>query len=182
MSRSGHTTRAVPITASICLDLAFPDVLSALPSRPALILAPAKTWHRDVSLAMWEQARARAEEMGSMVLFCDGGAEGVSGVAGHGMREVFHVGPGTWMRAVGIEYPFDEGKTVYAAGGDWAMFLLVWGILGVGWTGEIGLVWLGRFTLQGSQGRARQILAALWGKIRRTREEQGQGEQQPLLA
>ena len=37
-------------------------------------------------MAMWEKARARAEEVGSMVLLlCDGGAQGVSGVAGHGI-------------------------------------------------------------------------------------------------
>jgi len=38
-----------------------------------LILAPARTWHPGIGLTMWEQARARAEEIGSMVLWCDGG-------------------------------------------------------------------------------------------------------------
>ncbi|KAI0308296.1 hypothetical protein B0F90DRAFT_154925 [Multifurca ochricompacta] len=68
--------RTITLTGAICLDFSSPSIFNSLNSRPALILAPAQTWHRDVSMGMWEQARARAEELGSMVLFCDGGAQG----------------------------------------------------------------------------------------------------------
>ncbi|KAI0034133.1 hypothetical protein K488DRAFT_46089 [Vararia minispora EC-137] len=190
ITKSGKTTRAIPITASICLDFASPRVLDALPSRPALVLAPARTWHRDVSLAMWEQARARAEEIGSRVLFCDGGEDGVSGFAGHGMREVYQVGPGSWTRAIGIEHPLRTSKTPYAEGGDWTMACLVFAMLGVGWFGEIAVAQLvskyGKL-LVGDRGGLRQVLAIVQGKFHSItgRHQQGrrpEGEQQPLLA
>ncbi|KAI6118972.1 hypothetical protein EV401DRAFT_2178541 [Pisolithus croceorrhizus] len=91
-------TRLVPFTTSICLDLASPTAFTSLDSRPALILAPARTWETTVGLAMWEQAKTRAAEIGSMVLWCDGGATGVSGVGGQGIEEIMQVGAGSWER------------------------------------------------------------------------------------
>jgi hypothetical protein len=92
-----------------------------------LILGPARTWNVDVGLAMWEQARARAEEIGSTVLWCDGGDGGVSGIAGGGIESVMQVGEGSWVRRIGVRYPADDRQTVYAR---------TKGVLG------IGLVWL----------------------------------------
>ncbi|KAI6007168.1 hypothetical protein EDD15DRAFT_2209463 [Pisolithus albus] len=94
-------TRLVPFTTSI-----------------SLILAPARTWETTVGLAMWEQAKTRAAEIGSMVLWCDGGATGVSGIGGQGIEEIMQVGAGSWERTVGIRWPFDESRTVYATVGE----------------------------------------------------------------
>ncbi|KAI0322158.1 hypothetical protein OF83DRAFT_1049838 [Amylostereum chailletii] len=177
--------RPVPITASICLDFASPAALNSLPSRPSLILAPARTWHTDVSMAMWEQARARAEEIGSTVLFCDGGAGGASGVAGNGIREVMQVGAGSWTRTVGFQYPFDERRTFYALGGDWAMAALAWALLGVGWGGEVAIEGPLRHVMWAMRDSA--FVGLLWRfafALRRfvsDRKRGGQGEGQPLL-
>ena len=70
-------TRPLALTASICLDFTFASALApVLPSRPALVLAPARTWHAAVGRAMWAVAAARAAEAGALVLWCDGGARG----------------------------------------------------------------------------------------------------------
>lgn len=107
-------TRPIALTASICLDFAHPSQFKELDSRPALILAPARTWDVSVGSAMWSQAKQRAEEMGSMVLWCDGGDGGVSGIAGRGFHDVTQVGSSSWVRTIGIQYPFDEHQTAYA--------------------------------------------------------------------
>jgi len=107
-------TRPIALTASICLDFAHPLQFAELQSRPALILAPARIWDVSVGLAMWNQAKLRAEEMGSMVLWCDGGDGGVSGIAGGGFHDITQVGSGSWFRTIGIQYPFDNHRTAYA--------------------------------------------------------------------
>ena len=89
---------------------------------------------------MWEQARARAEELGASVLWCDGGDGGVSGLAGKGMQEFVQVGQGSWVRELGVPYPYDERRTVYAAGGAYVPLAIFWGITGVGAVLEVGLV------------------------------------------
>jgi len=111
-------TRFIPLTSSICLDFASPSPFTDLPSRPGLILAPARTWERTVGYAMWLQARQRAEELQSIVLWCDGGEGGVSGVAGSGYNDVFQVGSGSFVRTIGIQYPFNHQKTPFARFGD----------------------------------------------------------------
>ncbi|KAF8078816.1 hypothetical protein FPV67DRAFT_1466588 [Lyophyllum atratum] len=118
-------TRPIPITTSICLDFAHPKLFAELASKPALILAPARTWDIAIGNAMWQQARQRAEELGTMVLWCDGGDGGVSGVAGGGFRDFTQVGLGSWIKVLGIEYPFDDRRTPYARFGDLGI-LLVW--------------------------------------------------------
>ncbi|KAI0961933.1 hypothetical protein AcV7_000901 [Taiwanofungus camphoratus] len=127
----GHV-RPIPLTASVCLDFSSSSSFDSLPSRPALILAPARTWHIGVGYAMWEQAKARAEETGSMVLWCDGGDGGVSGIAGGGMHEFVQVGQGSFVKKIGIQYPFDQRRTFYSLGGEFAALVMVWGIMGVG--------------------------------------------------
>ncbi|GBE77798.1 hypothetical protein SCP_0106800 [Sparassis crispa] len=129
----GNHTRPIPLTASICLDFSSSSAFDGLPSRPALILAPARTWHIDVGYAMWQQARARAEEIGSTVLWCDGGEGGVSGIAGGGMHEIVQVGQGSWTRTIGVHWPFDQRLTFFARGGDYAALAAIWAILGAGW-------------------------------------------------
>jgi apolipoprotein N-acyltransferase len=118
-------TRTIPLTSSICLDFAFPSQFAGLTSRPALILAPARTWERTVGHAMWLQARQRAAELQSIVLWCDGGEGGVSGVAGRGFNDVVQVGSGSFVRTIGIRYPFNDRKTFFARFGD-SILILFW--------------------------------------------------------
>ncbi|TCD67112.1 hypothetical protein EIP91_000575 [Steccherinum ochraceum] len=129
-------TRPIPVTASICFDFASSSSFALLESRPAIIFAPAKTWHLDIGYAMWEQAKARAMETGSVVVWCDGGAGGVSGVAARGLQEIVQVGQGSWTRTIGLQWPFDERRTVFNWGGSYMALISVWGILGVGWVVE----------------------------------------------
>ncbi|KAA1468061.1 hypothetical protein DENSPDRAFT_833238 [Dentipellis sp. KUC8613] len=176
--------RPIPLTAGICLDFAQGTAFVDLPARPALILGPARTWHRDVGLSMWEQARARAEELDSIVLFCDGGHDGVSGVAGRGMDEVMQVGSGSWTRTIGIQYPFNERRTLYTKVGDSTMLVVVWAMLGLGWAGELGAERIAeRLQFRGDGGKVQMIFQAaqrIWNGF--TARRAPRGEQQPLLA
>jgi apolipoprotein N-acyltransferase len=131
-SSTPNHTRPVTITSSICLDFAFSSAFTPLDSRPALILAPARTWDSTISLAMWEQAKSRANEIGSMVLWCDGGATGVSGVGGGGISEIMQIGSGSWTRTIGLQFPFDQRRTVYAVVGDFGVLVLLVAIMGGG--------------------------------------------------
>ncbi|KAH6916917.1 hypothetical protein BKA70DRAFT_317300 [Coprinopsis sp. MPI-PUGE-AT-0042] len=117
--------RSLSITASICLDFAFPEPFRNLDARPGLILAPARTWERSVGISMWLQAKQRAIELDSMVLWCDGGSGGVSGIGGGGFEEFNQVGSGSWVRTIGVEYPFNDKQTVYARFEDWTV-LMYW--------------------------------------------------------
>lgn len=131
-SSTPNHTRPVTITSSICLDFAFSSAFSSLDSRPALILAPARTWDPTISLAMWEQAKSRANEIGSMVLWCDGGSTGVSGVGGGGISEIMQLGSGSWTRTISLQFPFDQRRTVYAVVGDFGVLVLLVAIMGGG--------------------------------------------------
>ncbi|KAK2461603.1 hypothetical protein APHAL10511_006066 [Amanita phalloides] len=115
-------TRPIPITTSICLDFAAPNPFKDLGTRPALILAPARTWDIDIGITMWKQAKQRAEELGTTILWCDGGEGGVSGVAGKGMNDVQQVGPGSWFRTISLDYPHQESRTIYATIGGFGLF------------------------------------------------------------
>lgn len=123
---------SLPITASICLDFAHPNIFNSLDYRPSLILAPASTWHESIGMAMWQQALARAEEVGSAVLFCDGGAHGISGIGGQGAGsgEIVQVGRGSWTRTIGFTKEADTNKTLYGTTGPWLSIVLIWCILG----------------------------------------------------
>ncbi|KAI0361364.1 hypothetical protein OH77DRAFT_1492425 [Trametes cingulata] len=176
-------TRPIDITASICLDFTTASSFADLPSRPALILAPARTWHTSIGLAMWEQAKARAEETGSMVLWCDGGEGGVSGVAGRGMQAFRQVGPGSWAQTVSAPWPYDQRRTVFSAAGTSAALAVVWGIMGMGWmagavAGQVG----------DSEHGAGRAVASLTGAvqnavgfIRNLGQREMRGEERPLL-
>ncbi|KAH7930520.1 hypothetical protein BV22DRAFT_1028245, partial [Leucogyrophana mollusca] len=153
-------TRPIPITSSICLDLAFPTAFAGLESRPAVILAPARTWDTTVGLAMWEQAKTRAEEVGSMVLWCDGGATGVSGIGGAGISEIMQVGGGSWMRTVGVQWPFNQKRTVYANVGESEVLVLLVLLMGGGWVGSAALlraIESGRTAATGAQSALQNV-------------------------
>ncbi|KAJ7596815.1 hypothetical protein C8J56DRAFT_771700 [Mycena floridula] len=122
----GTKMRPLDVTASICLDLAIPGAFNQLESRPALILAPARTWSTSVGHVMWNQANQRAREINAMYLWCDGGEEGLSGIGGRGIDEATQIGPGSWVRNIGIEYPSPEQKTPYAFIGDAGIFFIAW--------------------------------------------------------
>jgi len=166
--------RTITLTAAICLDFSSPSIFSSLDARPSLILAPAQTWHRDVSMAMWEQARARAEEAGSMVLFCDGGVQGASGVSGQGLREPFQFGSGSWTRLVGVQWPLNQDRTLYMWGGEALHAAIVWSLLGAGWAAQ-------GFTLRFSRGAMNARLREVFDGVRARVLRRGQGERQPLL-
>ncbi|KAJ7161334.1 hypothetical protein C8R43DRAFT_1063407 [Mycena crocata] len=134
-------TRPILLSASICLDFAMPSPFRNLNSRPAVILAPARTWDPAIGSRMWEEVKQRANEIGSLALWCDGGKGGVSGVAGGGYNEVYQVGEGSWSRSVGIPYPFDSTRTFYARFGD--AFVLAASWLSV--TGSIGILTLSQY-------------------------------------
>lgn len=82
---------------------------------------------------MWEQAKTRAAELDSLVLWCDGGAKGVSGIGGQGIQEIMQVGGGSWVRTVGIPWPFDEKKTVYATVGEFSVLAFLALVMGSGY-------------------------------------------------
>ncbi|KAG8997968.1 hypothetical protein FRB94_007271 [Tulasnella sp. JGI-2019a] len=154
--RSKHLHRNVTLTTSICLDFSQP--LPILPGHPSLILAPAQTWHPSIGFAMAQLAQARAEEIGSAVLWCDGGSGGVSGVYGAGrggggssFLDVAQTGNGgSWVATVGI--PFNEGerdeksggewtkRTVYAQLGDYGSFGVLVTLVFLGFIYEVGMI------------------------------------------
>lgn len=127
-----HYTRPVPISSSICLDFASQSSFLSLDSRPALILAPANTWHPSAGLAMWNQARQRAHETGSTILWCDGGEGGLSGVIGGGFEAPLQFGGGSWTKTIGLTYPLPVRKTVFTWIGNFGGFILVWVLTGSG--------------------------------------------------
>ncbi|KAK7064020.1 hypothetical protein R3P38DRAFT_3339422 [Favolaschia claudopus] len=118
--------RDVNITASICLDFAMPSPFRNLDYRPAVILAPARTWDPVIANRMWEEVKQRANEVGSLALWCDGGQDGFSGIAGQGYNDVYQVGEGSWTRSVGIPHPFDSSRTFYMRAGDWTVVGASW--------------------------------------------------------
>jgi hypothetical protein len=126
--------RPIPLTSLICLDLAHP--VPSLPTRPALILAPARTWDPEIGYAMFQAARTRAEETGSQVLWCDGGDGAVNGIAGGHDGGIVQRGPvGTWVHTLALPWPTLETRTVPGVAGDWAAVALAWLLLGLGTAG-----------------------------------------------
>lgn len=161
------------------MDFAQPSPFYGLDTRPSLILGPARTWHTSVGMAMWEQARLRAEEIGSMVLWCDGGEGGVSGIAGGGMSDVTQVGPGSWTRTIGIQWPFKQSRTAYAVLGDIPALGLCWLLVGIGWVGHMRV----DHVAQDQSRRIVETFRHVMEMIRGWRNGRGvrQGEMQPLL-
>ena len=150
-------TRPIPISASICLDFTDPLPFFNFESRPALILGPANTWDISIGSAMWQQARQRAEELGSMVLWCDGGDGGVSGIAGGGLHEFSQIGRGSWAKTIGIQYPLNDHRTPYAFLGHYTLFLFWAAVLATSSRGHVYLTGIHRGAFGGIR-RARAIL------------------------
>jgi hypothetical protein len=116
------------VAASICLDFAHP--LPNLPTKPSLILGPARTWQIDVGMLMMEMASHRAQELGTTVFWCDGGKHGLSGLVGNGHSGV-QVGSGTRVETFSLRVPLEEQKTWYGSWGSFwplcfAWFLAAW--------------------------------------------------------
>ena len=109
-----------------------------------------------------------------MVLFCDGGVQGASGVAGQGIREPFQFGSGTWTRLVGVQWPFNRHRTLYMWGGEALQTAIVWSLLGAGWAAQV-------FTLPLTRGGMTARLREVFNGVRVRMLRRGQGEQQSLL-
>ncbi|KAJ3971138.1 hypothetical protein EV361DRAFT_800693 [Lentinula raphanica] len=166
----GPAIRPISLTASICLDFAMPDPFVDLPwsttssGKPQIILGPARTWDLAVGNAMWEQAKQRAMELDSMILWCDGGDGGVSGIAGHGMHEVMQVGEGSWIRTIGLKYPADENRTFYGMiKGSGGTIAILWLLLLGGYSGQ----WLLAAPTVGSLPQNLRGMFLRWREYRR---------------
>lgn len=128
-TRNKKNKRELPVTTSICLDFAHPFPTTEF--KPAVILAPARTWDLHVGRAMYEQARMRADEVDAILLWCDGGEGGLSGVVGKGHHSVRR-GEGSWAEMVGIQWPFPDdphSRSWYHAHGSWGALCLAWSLL-----------------------------------------------------
>jgi hypothetical protein len=117
---------------------------------------------------MWEQAKARANEIGSMVLWCDGGDGGVSGIAGQGINEITQVGQGSWVRRIGVQYPFDERRTVYAWIENSGWLILALALVSIGPLNPMPFVTIAHPDIPGVIRRLR----AKWRSARENRERQ----------
>jgi hypothetical protein len=128
---------------------------------------------------MWEQAKARAEEIGSMVLWCDGGEGGLSGIAGRGANEVTQVGRGSWVRTIGVQWPFDDGRTVYARVGNLNVILLFWVLWASGcMTGRLSMP----LKIDTRYPRLEATLRWFGGEAWKRWRERGRREERPLLS
>ncbi|KAG9091845.1 hypothetical protein FS749_016188 [Ceratobasidium sp. UAMH 11750] len=166
--------RTIPITAAVCLDVSAP-LAPAVPvnhtdedtGRPALILAPARTWHPEIGKAMFAHASMRAMEQGASILWCDGGEGGVSGIGGlaaNGLGPVGGIGQvgtsGSWVQTIGVPFPYDAKdftSTWYSRWGDLTIIFLAWVVLCAGftvpaWHGFQTVLAAGRSRLERSRG------------------------------
>lgn len=171
----------VPVSAGICLD--FASSLPKLARKPALVLAPAHTWHADIGETMAAHAKLRARELGTRILWCDGGAGGQSALFGPEGDEVHKVGEGSWVKTFQVPFPFEEPRTLYAVLGSLVpglLLCLVLPLLPVTATG---------FAALPSLAPTRDWLTARWVSARDTialrfsgrREAERQDERTPLI-
>jgi len=125
-----------------------------------------------------------------MVLWCDGGATGVSGVGGQGIQEIMQVGAGSWTRTVGVPWPFNEGKTIYATVGEFSVLVFLAAIMGsdlavqylVTKAGRgVRAAMIGGRSLQTKLPVFRRMIAGLSRRGDRLVEVEEIGEQQHLL-
>jgi hypothetical protein len=189
ISKKGKKVHTVllDVTSAICMDFASAAPFSALAARPALILAPARTWDIRAGTAMWAHARARAAELGAgALLWCDGGEGGISGIAGTSAGangRIMRVGQGSWQTEVPIPWPFEADKTPYARYGDWSIFALVWGIvsLGIAIDGVNDVDFGGAITASGALQAAKALVQTVKERGRRLTAKPRQGEGEPLL-
>lgn len=142
-----------------------------IPRRADLILAPGRTWDVRVGEVMHAQAAIRADEVGSLAMWCDRG--GLSGVVGRGESGVQR-GVGSFVRTVAM--PFtpdanDDGRTqqihkptFYARTGDWFALVMMWVPVATAF-------WLGATHSSGTQtngAAAANKVSAILEPVRRT--------------
>jgi len=113
-----------------------------------------------------------------MVLWCDGGEGGVSGIAGGGMEHFVQVGQGSWSKTIAIQWPFDQRRTLFSLGGDAAALTVMWGILGVGWAVEGAFLAL---TRRGEGSSVLTRIADLGRAVLAWRLRGKRDEERPLL-
>lgn len=130
---------------------------------------------------MWEQAKSRANEIGSMVLWCDGGATGVSGIGGGGISEIMQVGAGSWTRTVGLQFPFDQRRTVYATIGEMGVFIFLVAIMGGSSVASHLPALPGRYALLGIVPVLRRLIPGRRADQQSLIDFSGPGERQSLL-
>ena len=92
-----------------------------------------------------------------MVLWCDGGDGGVSGIAGGGFHEFSQIGRGSWVKTIGLQYPFNDRRTPYAFLGHYTLFLFWVVALGPSLGGHVYLTRIHR----GAFGGIRRLRAIL---------------------
>lgn len=178
VARTGHgkpIIHDIPISASVCLDFASP--LEFLEQRkPAIVLGPASTWHSDIGAAMTSQARARASEVGTHVVWCDGGLGGQSGVLSPNGDELIQPrADGTWVKTIRLAHPYEESRTPYALFGSFISLAVILVLL----PSANGPAHLLRRTARGRAWLAGRFTAAT-ARIRHIREGRP-SEQTPLL-
>jgi len=139
---------------------------------------------------MFNQAKQRAYETGSTVVWCDGGERGLSGVIGNGYNEPLQVGDGSWMKMIGLPYPLGETRTFFMWTGSFGALSVLWLLCGGGWTaGQVlercrmnGLWRLPNLTK--ALGFGEMVIAA-WRNRRRTADantSMERGDQGPLIS
>ena len=59
----------------------------------------------------------------------------MSGIAGRGTGagEIVQVGPGSWVRTIGIDTTLNDTRTPYGKYGAWMAIALVWCVFALGW-------------------------------------------------
>ena len=135
---------------------------------------------------MWNQARQRAHEAGSTVLWCDGGEGGLKGVIGDGFEEPLQFGEGLWTKAIGLTYPFSERKTFFTSTwvGNLGGFLIVWMLTGGGLVVQAtAMVFHGRAPLLAwNIVKAKQVAHGLTGLFHRKQPNDAErGESRGLI-
>jgi hypothetical protein len=184
--KKGKTT-PLDISAAICMDFASSAPFSDLTARPALILAPARTWDIRAGTAMWAHARARAAELGAgALLWCDGGEGGISGIAGTSAGaggRIMRVGQGSWETEVPLPKPFEDERTPYARyQGGWSIFALVWGIVGLGAAVDrVHIDFEGSAAALRIRGAAQALIEGVKQRGRRLATRRQAPEEAPLL-
>jgi hypothetical protein len=98
------------------------------------------------------------------------------------MTDFMQFGEGSWSRTIGVQWPFDVSRTVYARWGDWYTVLTLWLLFVVAWVGG-KLVNQDPLDIYPAKGGIRKILTSLskWRNGRRAPIEAQDGESQSLL-
>ncbi|KAH7106705.1 hypothetical protein BKA62DRAFT_213139 [Auriculariales sp. MPI-PUGE-AT-0066] len=174
-----HILHNVSISASICLDFASPLTFQNR-TKPAIVLGPASTWHSQIGEAMVAQARARALEIGSHIIWCDGGAGGQSGVLSPYGDDSEFIQPrhdGSWVKTIAVSYPFEEPRTWYSALGNFLALAVLCILIPTAGGGSAFLLQRGTGASKVAGGWATSAKDALMARLR----GRAANERTPLL-